>query len=106
MKKRDMIKGVLGFTASVGAGMIVTSITRATTPVDAGKVVKIFRGVGMFAIGGLVGDAAEGWIGKQVDNLAAGYDAIVGVAKGTVQEIKNEAQAAVPNITKLDKKEK
>lgn len=85
--------------------MIVTSVTRATTPVDAGKLVRVFRGVGSFAIGGLVGDAAEGWIGKQVDNIAQGYDALVGAVKGAVKKIEDESE--VHNITSIDdKKEK
>lgn len=98
MSKRNMIKGILGFGASVGAGMIVTNVARATTPLGAGKIYKGFIRLGTFAIGGIVGDKAEAWIGKQVDNIADGIEGVVKAAKEAANEPKPD------NVIKIDEK--
>lgn len=99
MKKREMIKGVLGFSAGIGATMIVSNVVRATTPVGAGKVARLFIGVGRFAVAGLVADKAESWMGKQVDEVADGIEGIIAAAKTPVHNITN-----VTNVTNIDDK--
>ena len=100
MKKREMIKGVLGFGAGIGSGMIVTNIVRSTTPVGAGKIYKGFVLLGGYALGGMASDNAEEWMGKQVDALADGWDKIRGAVKEAKEEIK------VHNITNVDNNHK
>lgn len=91
MSAVSVAKGVLGFTASVGAGLIVGSIvnTHVTySPGVLGKIKFVAVRVGAFALSGIVSTAAEKQIEKDVDELV---DAVKGI-KAATDEIKSAVE--------------
>lgn len=69
MNKLNIVKSVTGLIASAGAGTVVSNAIKATTPAELTKLNKVMIGVGSFAITGIVGAAASGYVEAMIDDM-------------------------------------
>lgn len=75
-KKLQVAKSVVGFTAAIGAGMIVGNVVAATTPLGLKLIPSIFIRVGAIGLGGAAGQAASGYTDSVFDEYQKQRDAI------------------------------
>lgn len=83
MKKKEFVKDVIGFTASIGVGMIVANAVRATTPSTTGPIGLVVIFVGCTALGGLAGYKTADYVDKEFTNID-------NMIKETKEKIKEE----------------
>lgn len=93
-----IVKGVTGFVASTGAGVVVGNLVRATTPHDLGKVQKILVGVGGYTIGAVLGDLSAKYINDQIDGYAQRINEIIHPDEETIEAVE-DAKEAVSDAT-------
>lgn len=91
-KRINAVKGVIGFTSSIGAGMIVANAIAATTPPHLKLIPTILIRVGGVALASGVGRFAEAESSKTIDDIVSAFT----VGKKAIDEIdtaiKNEGQ--------------
>lgn len=99
-KKAVIIKGILGASVSLGAGMVVGYAVKAITPVGIGKLQQVMLQLGSFGIGGVVGEKASSFTSGQVDNIL--YLTAEGkVAVQVAADVQARKASNVTNITNL-----
>lgn len=75
MTKEDkilMVKAVVMFSAGIAASAVVNNVLSISRPVNMGKVNNFVYGVGIWAISGLVAEAAAEYVGKTFDSIFKG----------------------------------
>ena len=72
----NVLKSLVSFAAGMGAGAVVGNAIKATTPADLSKIQKILVGVGTFAIGGAVAEAASNSVVRQMDEVAEVFNGV------------------------------
>lgn len=76
-KKLETLKGIVGFSVSLGAGLIVGNIVNLTTPSNTKTLSKLLIKGGTFALAGYAGEKAAEYTNETIDDVAA----VFGVAK-------------------------
>lgn len=82
-------KQVVTFAVSVGVGIIVKNIVRATTPAGLGLVSKAFIGAGSLGLGYMLSDKTAEYTDQQIDKTVEEVKAILVKSEDeeTIEEI-------------------
>lgn len=69
MKKLEIIKRTLQYTASIGTGMVVSRGVKANIPAPTGALSGIAFKVGTYGLAGLAGERIFTYVGQEFDDF-------------------------------------
>ena len=62
-------KTAVSFITSLGVGVVITNVVKATTPKNGTIINQVLIGVGSFVLSGMVAEIASDYVNKEIDGL-------------------------------------
>jgi hypothetical protein len=88
MDKSNIIKGVVQGVVGFGAGKIIKDVIKHNTSPES-KIDVVTYAAGSFALGGIVSEAAKGYIDRRFESVISGIEK----ARLKAEQVKNDADA-------------